>query len=45
MGMLSQAGLASSLPIMFHNKEQKVAINEIYILAGLYMRHKDLYII
>ena len=26
-------------------KEQKVAINEIYILAGLYIRHKDLYII
>ena len=44
-GMLSQADLASSLPIMFHNMEQKVARNKIYILAGCYKRHRDLYII
>ena len=36
---------ASLLPTMFHNKEQKVAINEIHILASLYKRNKDLYII
>ena len=44
-GCSPRLALASSLPTMFHNKEQKVAINEIYILASLYKRHKDLYII
>ena len=32
----------SSLPSMFGNSEQKLALNEIYILASLYKRHKDL---
>jgi hypothetical protein len=31
---------ASSLPTMFENKEYKLAINEIYILASLYKRQK-----
>ena len=44
-GCSPRLALASSLPTMFHNKEQNVGINEIYILASLYKRHKDLYII
>ena len=33
---------ASSLSSMFGNSEQKLAINEIYILASPYKRHKDI---
>ena len=40
--MLSGAGFKLSLPTMFDNSEQKLVLNEIYILAGLYNRHKDL---
>ena len=32
----------SSLPSMFGNSEQKLVLNEIYILASLYKRQKDL---
>ena len=47
VGGCSPPGLVStsSLPSMFGNSEQKLAVIEIYILACLYERHKDWYII
>jgi hypothetical protein len=41
-GFSTRLASTSSLPSMFGNSEQKLALNEIYILASLYKRHKDL---
>ena len=41
-GCSTRLASTSSLPSMFGNSEQKLARNEIYILASLYKRHKDL---
>ena len=41
-GCSTRLASTSSLPSMFGNSEQKLALNEIYILASLYKRHKDL---
>ena len=44
-GCSTRLASTSSLPSMFGNSEQKLAVIEIYILACLYERHKDWYII
>ena len=41
-GCSTRLASTSSLPSRFGNSEQKLALNEIYILASLYKRHKDL---
>ena len=41
-GFFPRLALASSLPSMSGNSEQKLAVNEIYISASLYNRHKVL---
>ena len=41
-GCSTMMASTSSLSSMFGNSEQKLALNEIYILASLYKRHKDL---
>ena len=41
-GCSTRLASTSSLPSMFGNSEQKLVLKEIYILASLYKRHKDL---
>ena len=43
-GCSTRLASSSSLHSMFVNSEQKLARNEIYILASLYKRHKILFI-
>ena len=41
-GCSTMLAFTSSLSSMFGNSEQKLALNELYILDSFYKRHKDL---